>query len=170
MQNTDPVYGGDTITNLNLTEENRRLLHKVIQLDAKLAAAQSREAELLVALNKYSEDETLCAWQKQINELLADNARLREALDYLKTEKVDYMIRNKLGDPYAEHGTMLAVEALSTTPAQSLAKYHNEVLEKAAKKMDQLLQEWIGTSSANDDYRHAYKHSSQVIRAMKEPE
>lgn len=118
MQNTDPVYGGDTITNFNLTEENRRLLSTVLQLDAKLAVAQQACLEY---------DRKWHASQQNKTKLLTHIEQLREALDYLKTEKVDYMVLNKLGDPYAEHGTMLAIKALAATPAQSLENLREQV-------------------------------------------
>ena len=55
-------------------------------------------------------------------ELLAAIALKDEALSYLLTEKIDYMVTNKLGDPSAEHGTKLAAKALSTP--QDLSALH----------------------------------------------
>lgn len=52
---------------------------------------------------------------------------------------------------FSEGGKKLAREALAATPAQSLAKYHNKILEKAANKCEPTI--W-----------------ADVIRAMKEPE
>ena len=49
-----------------------------------------------------------------ISSLEAENARLREALEYLVEEKVDYMNINKLGDPEKQHSVKLARAALST--------------------------------------------------------
>lgn len=99
--------------------------------------------------------EQLAAAQARENELVAHVERLRDALQMPC-------------DRWSKHQHKIVKEALESTPAQSLAHLRNGVLEEAAKKMDRLLQEWAGTSSANDDYRHAYKCAGQSIRAMKE--
>ena len=46
------------------------------------------------------------------DDLMAKNAKLREALEFMVSEYCDYTIRNHLGDPEKQHGIKLARAAL----------------------------------------------------------
>ena len=83
--------------------------------------------------------------------LQADNARLREALQWIAAQKASGAIQVK------------AIEALAATPEQSLARIRNQVLEKCAH-------------IADDDTIYSYdsgetgENYAKAIRAMKEQE
>jgi hypothetical protein len=55
-------------------------------------------------------------WRKSIRALIAERDRLRAALEAMVAEKVDYMIRNALGDPEAQHTIKQARAALERKP------------------------------------------------------
>ena len=58
----------------------------------------------------------LAYWPHQHSRIDADEALMRQALDAVKQlvdEKADYMIRNKLGNPYAEHTTKQGTAAIT---------------------------------------------------------
>jgi len=56
------------------------------------------------------------AIQPHIARFAAENTRLREALEMVVAEKVDYMTINNLGDPEKQHTIMLARAALGEKP------------------------------------------------------
>ena len=53
------------------------------------------------------------ALNAKVAALEVDNERLGEALKVMLEGKVDYMLRNNLGNPYREESTQLAVKALA---------------------------------------------------------
>lgn len=150
---------------LEVAYDNLLAQLKVVQAERderkdQLVAAQAREAELTAEIErKMSAAEFII---RQNNELMVDNARLRERLkDFVKEVKdADTHLSSGNADKALVGVRRLAVvaslakSALAATPAQSLAHLHNEVLEKAA-----------GVA-----YEHGANLSAKAIRAMKEPE
>ena len=108
--------------------------HKTATLSAQLAMSNHTMlniAESILAKNNES-------LRTQIAEQAAQIEMLRNALQYLLTEKIDYMVSNNLGNPSAEHGTILASKALSITPSQTLADFAAKVRKQCAVICDGL--------------------------------
>lgn len=103
-------------------------LNHIRELKDQLASAQAREAELM-----------------------ADNARLRGALNEAHETIGDDV------EPYEV--AKRRIEALAATPEQSLARIRNEALESAAKVCDEYAEREIPIAAC-----------AATIRAMKEPE
>lgn len=87
-----------------------------------------------------------------LDALQADNARLREALEYCVTQ-------------VGELATVPGIaSALSSTPEQSIAEYRNKVIEECAVKADAL----ANCEENTDGYRNGAAWCAEAIRAMKE--
>lgn len=67
-----------------------------------------RISELEVALNKYSEDETLCKWDTRIAELEAQNAQLLEALKRIINDNSYYF---PAGNPWGDRARAAIAQA-----------------------------------------------------------
>ena len=106
--------------------------------------------------------EMVCLIERQAAQI----EMMREALKYLHTEKCDYMRINKLGNPYLEHGTKLAVKALYATPDQALEQFAAKVREQCAEVCEA---EYVNVADGDDEvYNSAITHASRGIRAIKE--
>lgn len=124
---------------LNLGEE-------VDQLRDQLAAAQAREAELLVEIErKMSAAEFII---QQNKELVAHVERLRRILE-CNIANLETGMSRSIQKLQANANR----EEIATTPEQSLVRLRNGVLEEAAAKFDEY-----------NDY------AAKIIRNMKEPE
>ena len=91
-------------------------------------------------------NEKLAAAQAREAELIAHVERLRDALQMPC-------------DRWSKHQHKIVKEALESTPAQSLARLRNEVLEEAAKVCDRFAEREMHPAEC-----------AAALRAMKEPE
>ena len=95
------------------------------QCDALQADRDEWKARAEFSYRQRDELNRLCEFnEKTMSALLADNARLREALEYCVTQ-------------VGELATVPGIaSALSSTPEQSLAEYRNKVIEDCAKRAE----------------------------------
>ena len=105
----------------------------------------------------------LCEFnEKTMSALQADNARLREAMKEIRD---DFDCDNDAHRYGATCRCCLAEKTLAATPEQSLARYHNEVVEKCAKGCDAEYRDPHNLPAAI-----VAKRCADTVRAMKEPE
>ena len=66
--------------------------------------------------------------------LQADNARLRDALEAVRDQRIEGYVFPAVVDLNAWHSKV--INALAATPEQSLAAYRNKVIEECAKRAE----------------------------------
>ena len=133
---------------------DRGYIAATTEANKRIAELDSEVAELKVDINEYIKISGIQA--SEITELQADNNRLREALESCKSALVEVYNDDSVPKDLreiADESHVLAKQALSATPAESLQAHDNEVIEKCAKVCDK----WIGLETV-----------AEVIRALKE--
>ena len=114
------------VTNSQNIIESRDIIDRIEELEREVAGWKA-SAENRLEIQRQRENQ-LAVTQAREAELIADNTRLREALKLIKYETDIH--GNKINKPIH----VLAKKTLAASPAQSLARYRNDVLEKAAKR------------------------------------